>query len=942
MKAKGKIAMISGIRGSAGWLCLSLLSTLLSTLLPFAALGQNAPAPRPRTGFGAARGPATLGLEQGTLDFDTPDFSLRLVKASQTVAALQPKGGSSFDFTPADRLEERSRDGFYHLGDLTLRLRLGASGPWQEESTAAARRPVQALPVSSPTLASADLSPTLPPDCPLQVTRSWVQENGRLALRFVIKNKAAQPVQIGALGIPMVFNNIISNRTLEQAHVLCSFSDPYIGQDAGYLQVTRLSGRGPTLVVVPEGKTPFEGYRLLNEPMRPNQTFEGMFAWMVHTQAYAENEWRNATPWNPPTIATLAPGETRTYGVRFLLSDQIRNIEKTLMANHRPVAVGIPGYVLPMDQEGKLFLNYARPVKAIRSEPVGAVTVHLDKPARNGWKAYTLRGKSWGRARLTVTYDDGTRQAVSYYVIKPAAQAVADMGNFLMTKQWFVNSDDPFHRSPSVISYNREADKQVTQDSRVWIAGLGDEGGSGSFVAAAMKEFGQPNAGEVAKYEQFTDSVLWGGIQYKDGPNKYGVRKSLFFYSPKDVPGFAYDPALDWGSWTSWSKAASEDIGRGYNYPHVVAAYWAMYHVARNHPGLVTHHSWGWYLDQAYQTTLFMFGRNPDGNRRVGYVELGLMEGDVFLSLLKDLKHEGMTEKAAAVEALMKERADRWRTEAYPFGSEMAWDSTGQEEVYAWCKYFGYQDKAEVSLSSVLGYMPTLPHWGYNGNARRYWDFLYGGAPGPTSRIERQFHHYGSGLNAIPVLAEYRDHPDDYYLLRVGYGGTMGALSNIDRAGFASVAFHSFPSTLKWDAYSGDYGPNFFGHALNTATYIINHPDFGWQAFGGNLKVGGDWVRVQPRDSFRTRVYVAPRGLWLTLDAGTFGTVEVNTRRHAIRLGLSPATRYTHQAYLRVEQPAKIAGVGTYRPSQRLTNQRDSYAVPLTSATTWITLTDGH
>ena len=49
---------------------------------------------------------------------------------------------------------------------------------------------------------------------------------------------------------------------------------------------------------------------------------------------------------------------------------------------------------------------------------------------------------------------------------------------------------------------------------------------------------------------------------------------------------------------------------------------------------------------------------------------------------------------------------------------------------------------------------------------------------------------------------------------------TLGALTNIDQAGFASVAFHSFPSTLKWDAYSGDYGPNFFGHALNTATGV--------------------------------------------------------------------------------------------------------------------------
>ncbi len=101
----------------------------------------------------------------------------------------------------------------------------------------------------------------------------------------------------------------------------------------------------------------------------------------------------------------------------------------------------------------------------------------------------------------------------------------------------------------------------------------------------------------------------------------------------------------------------------------------------------------------------------------------------------------------------MKRRADRWNADAYPFGSEMAWDSTGQEEIYAWTNYFGYKDKALVSLSSILGYMPTVPHWGYNGNARRYWDFFYGAAPGGTT--ERQIHHYGSGLNAIPVLAQY-------------------------------------------------------------------------------------------------------------------------------------------------------------------------------------------
>src|SRR5262245_2545259 len=65
--------------------------------------------------------PPTLGLDQGYLEFDTPDFKLKLVKASQTIAALQPKSGDGFDFTPADRLERRAANGYHHLGDLTLR-----------------------------------------------------------------------------------------------------------------------------------------------------------------------------------------------------------------------------------------------------------------------------------------------------------------------------------------------------------------------------------------------------------------------------------------------------------------------------------------------------------------------------------------------------------------------------------------------------------------------------------------------------------------------------------------------------------------------------------------------------------------------------------------------------------------------------------------------------
>jgi len=892
--------------------------------------------------------PPTPGpmLEQGVVDYDTPDFTLTLVRSSQTVAALKPKGAEGFDFTPGDLLTARSQNGYFHLGDITLRLRAEGSTDWRNYSTASARTPVTALSASANVLAAADLAPTLPADFPLRITRTWAVDKGKLVLRFALKNTSKKAVQIGALGIPMIFNNVLNDRSLDQAHAICSFYDPYIGEDAGYLQVTRLSGHGPALVVVPDGKTPFEAYNpildrkgrwgagaVFTDPTPRGITFEGFYEWMVHSQAYAENEWKNAQPWNVPTSLTLAPGESKNYGLKFLASDSIRHIEKTLADNRRPVAVGVPGYVLPQDIEARLFLEYDQPVASLKVEPPSAIEIREDTPVHGNWRAYTLQGKTWGRSRLTVTYGDGTVQTIQYFVIKPAAQAVADMGHFLTTRQWFADASDPFHRAPSAISYDREANQMVLQDSRVWIAGLSDEGGAGSWLAAVMKELVQPNKEELDKLQQFVDGVLWGGLQSKDGPHAYGVRKSLFYYQPDQMPPNYYDSKLDWKSWTSWNKQASEAVDRSYDYPHVAAAYWVMYRLARNHQGLVTNHPWDWYLNHAYETSMAMTKYAKD------LATFGQMEGSIFVQILADLKHEGMGPQAVALESAMRERTDHWKEQAYPFGSEMPWDSTGQEEVYDWTKYFGYNDKAKVTLDAILGYDPAIPHWGYNGSARRYWDFIFAAK---DRRLERQLHHYGSGLNAIPVLSEYREHPDDFYLLRVGYGGTMGALTDIDPEGFASAAFHGFPDMLKPDPYSGDYGPNLFGHAWNTATYIVNHPEFGWIAFGGNVQTENNVVTVTPRDSSRARVYIASMGLWLTLDAGEFEGVKVNSATGVVRVGLAGATEATPEGLLRIEQPVRISGVGEYRPALPLQSRRGAYVVSLQKETTWLELNTRH
>lgn len=861
--------------------------------------------------------------------YRTAQFQLDLRTDTQTLARLSPVGEPSFDFVPGGREAERAGDGYVHVGDIHLRVR-APGGAWRDFSSAHQRRPIRPLQAGGAVLAAADITASLGADSPLKVERRWVSERGGLVLRFTLTNTSKAPVEVGGLGLPMVFDNIITDRSLEEAHAQASFVDPYIGRDAGYLQVTRLNGKGPVLLVLPEKATPLEAYRPIQQAgsagAKPGdiftdrgkraQTSEGFYDWTIASKAFAEQDWKDAgQPWNPPTSFTLAPGASRVIGVRLAASPSIRAIEDTLAAHGRPVAVGIPGYVAPTDQTLSLFLKSPKPVARIESLPAGAL---IATPVKTGvgWARYAVRASGWGRATLSITYADGQVQAIPYFITKPLEQVMADLGRFSTTRQWFEDPADPFKRGPSVMTYDRQADRIVTQDQRVWIAGLSDEGGAGSWVAAFSKQLDNPDAAEVAKLERMVDQTIVGRLQVADGPQAGAVRKSLFYYDPAALPSY-YDPKLDWKTWASWSRKDSEDLGRSYNYPHVAIAHWVLYRLARNHEGLVKTHDWRWYLDHARMTIVAMMRDAPY------YAEFGQMEGDVFVDILKDLRREGLTAQADEVEALMKKRADHWKTLPYPFGSEMAWDSTGQAEVYAWMRFFGHQPQADETREVILAYDPTIPSWGYNGNARRYWDFLYGGK---VPRIERQIHHYGSTLNAVPLFDAYRANPADFHLLRVAYGGLMGGITNIDQDGFSSAAFHSAPDMMSWDAYSGDYGMGFFGHAYAAATYLVDHPTFGWLGFGGDVTQAAGAVRIAPKDGARTRLFVAPTGAWLTLEAGKIDAAEYHPATGELTLTLAAKDAATSTARLIVE--TATTGKHPYRPVGAAL-ERGAYALPL-------------
>ncbi|KAE8145111.1 hypothetical protein BDV25DRAFT_144960 [Aspergillus avenaceus] len=807
-----------------------------------------------------------LGLSNGYTKLKTSNFDFQLVADAQILASLKPTG-SDFDFLPSDYLSYRAANGQYHIGDITYRYRTTDQKEWTAGDSSQDRAAVRSL--ENDALAAADMGPTLPSGSSLKVVREWIEVDGDLGLSFTLTNQGNSTIELGSLGFPIESNSIFTNRTADEVTAQCSLLDPYIGLDAGYLQLTPTSGTGPALIITPlaNTSTPLEAWRNLEEPSDQytgygSQTFEGFYEWQVHSKAYAEKEWTDVTPWNEPTAQVLKPGEKSTVGLRFsVVSEGVRGIQKAVQDTDTPLTVG-NGYIVPRDLTVQLFVLHSAKVSKIVSENNAFEVTQATE------NSYTLAptGSVWGRTTVTISYADGKTQAVHYFITDSAPNAIAKLGHFSTTTMWFDDEQDPFGRAPSVITYDHSTKGHVLQEARVWIAGLSDEGGT-VYLASAMKEHGLPDETEVAKLEEFASKVLFGTVQNED----FTVRKSAFFYDPDEAPEYSYDSSIDWGNWWSWNKADSYSTSRAYDYIHVIGVYWSLYRAGRDNPSLLKVHPWQWYLGQAYNTTVTGFATDSAGNGIIGYSRLGLMGETVVGELLTDLQREGWTDEADAVEAAMKLRADAWDSQPEPFGSEMAWDCTGQEGVYYWSNYFNLTETSTKTVNSILGLMPTVSHWGWNGNARRYWDFIYGGK---LQRIERMIHHYGSSLNALPLLAEFRQNPTDAYLLRVGYGGITGPLSNIREDGSMYNAFHSFPDTLRGDDYSGDYGSGFLGLILGSGTYVVEDPDMGLVAYGGNLAVDGDTVTVQPRDAIRRRVFVASMGVYVSTSAGQIEEVS--------------------------------------------------------------------
>ena len=144
--------------------------------------------------------------------------------------------------------------------------------------------------------------------------------------------------------------------------------------------------------------------------------------------------------------------------------------------------------------------------------------------------------------------------------------------------------------------------------------------------------------------------------------------------------------------------------------------------------------------------------------------------------------------------------------------------------------------------------------------------------------------------------------------------------------------------------YSGDYGPNFLGHVLGAATYLVNHPIFGYISFGGNVNTSNStMLTVQPKDAVRQRIFIAPISLYITIDAGVIDEFSYDTASHEVVISISgggsgPSTATTYgsqgvtQGVLKWEQPGGGKNVTKMELQNSLEQGLGGYLVNLSEA----------
>ena len=670
-----------------------------------------------------------------------------------------------------------------------------------------------------------------------------------------LKNKGSRMLELTRLGIPLLMDQLFRGDDAFK-YEQCVLRHTCLCHENAWIYWAKSCGAAPILLLKTMEDTALESFSVETEWVKviPG-AFEGVYT------AYVYHE---TTPRFPETkTCRVAPGESLKKAFLIGMEKEKTEAVSWLVENGGFYLESMPGMVLPCGTRAEIRI-FSRECLEVVAANAGDHTGEVTGDGNGYWKTW-LELNGYGRREVQVSVN-GQSSKITFFGIEAPEQIYQKQSRFICENQWETDEKDPCYHG--LLMWDMDVKKRINASCNPhgpnWYAGGSDEIGlvSGHFLSEWNVY--RPSEAQIRILQDYCHDFIEDRLTEQPGWRVHRM-----------VPWFEmFEP---------WSGYGADDVWRAFNYVHVINTYYNMYRIAKKYPYPWLEEPEKWiYKAYQYAKAMFSFWMFPEGVGATQYGNMG--EAVLALSLSKALAEEGYAEESAEIRGLVTAKAEFFAGKAYPYGSEMAYDSTAFEAVYAYGKTIGDERVMEKTMEVSLANRGWQPSWylymtdlraggdsGWNVSymtqlgiwpvydwtlERRHYDIV---------KIKEMYASYLAGFSIYNSGGYWSGEPENQ--------GTSGWIVEGMQGDFSGISKEGTPYRKGLVAMSGEGCLGYYG-ALKIACSVIYKEDGKRNVLGGRLEEQNGTYRFYPEDGLGIRFFDTDRDFAVKLERDRIEYVE--------------------------------------------------------------------
>ena len=669
----------------------------------------------------------------------------------------------------------------------------------------------------------------------LQIQSDIQTEGNLLDWKITLKNVSQDAVEVTEINIPLLMNQYFRGDNYFK-YEKCVMRHTCIVGASSYIYWQKSNGEGPALLMAAVDGTRVETFRREDNPVfqpldRIPGAFEGVFS---------------ICPVGINSALVLEGGEIEVFSFRFALLSSERDINQALAEWNLLSLEALPGIVAPVHEEIKALVCWKGNDLAVRPRNgMDKAAVHT---SGKGGFVVDIELGGCGIREIEFFYG-GNRSLFSFFGIESVQQIIDEHSAFVAGNHFETDQNDCCYHAFLMwdMVHKRRINSSFNPYHENWWAGGSDDTGLVSGLFLSEKNVYRPVKDELQKLNAYVRDFIIGRLTEHPG---YKVHRMVPWYT-------MFEP---------WAGNGADDAWRAYNYVHVINIVFNMYRIQKIYefPFLDNCRE---YLKLSYQyaKAMFHYWMFPDG---VGATEYGNM-GEMTLPLYLDkaLEEEGFIEEAKELAVFFDRKAAFFSSASYPFGSEMAFDTTAYEAVYAYGKRIDDEILMERSAKASLGNRGKQPVWylyytdvrgGGDSNWNisymtqlgiwPVWDWAVRTGKGGMEWALDYYRAYLSGwqiYNSDGCWSDSEENRGATGWIAEGYAGIRNG----------QITEGGFPFLKGIVALSGEAELGYFGALRSACSILAEHPVVGILGLGCDWQMKNRKMIISPKDGLQMRFY---------------------------------------------------------------------------------------